>query len=72
MDETDIIMTFHAWQESEEDGISVTEIADAIKRGHKHRQNGKYIVIYKYFTVVYKVKANGMYKIITVYSGYPR
>lgn len=55
-----------------DDGISATEIAEAISRGTKIRQNGHYITMYKYFTVVYKQLSDARYKIITVYAGYPK
>ncbi len=49
----DLAMSDHAWLESHADGISRNEIAEAITRGPRVRQNGHFITIYKYFTVVY-------------------
>ncbi len=62
----------HAWIEAHEDGISDAEIAEALSRGPKFRQNGHFITIYKYFTIVYRRLSDGRYKIITVHSGHPR
>ncbi len=70
--EQDVIVTIHAWAEADQDGISKSEIVEAINRGLAVRQNGKRITIYKYFTVIYKIRPDGKYKVITVYSGYPR
>ncbi len=67
-----LIFTEHADIEAALDGISKSEIAEAVSRGMRIRQNGKFIIIYKYFTVVYKIWPNGKYKIITVFSGHPR
>lgn len=65
-------MTEHADKEAILDGISKNEIAEALSRGTKIKQNGKYITIYKYFTIVYKITIYGKYKIITIFTGYPR
>jgi len=67
----DVIFTIHAFAEAEQDGISKNEIIEALSRGKTYPQNGKFITIYKYFTVIYKIRPDGKYKIITVYSGYP-
>ena len=68
----DIVMSAHAWLESHADGISRTEIAEALSRGPRVQQNGHFITIYKYFTVVYRIMSDGRYRIITVHSGHPR
>ncbi len=68
----DLIMTEHADVEAAIDGISKSEIAEALSRGMRIKQNGKFITIYKYFTVVYKILSEDKYKIITVFAGCPR
>ncbi len=70
--EEEVIFTKHAWTEAEQDGISESEIMEALTRGQRICQNNHFITIYKYFTVIYKIRPDGKYKIITVYSGYPR
>jgi hypothetical protein len=67
-----ITFSDHASFEADADGISLAEIADAISRGKRVRQNGHFITIYKYFTVIYVYLSDGRYKVITVHSGYPR
>jgi len=67
----DLDFSRHARLEAYEDGISESEILEAISRGKRTRQNGHYIITYKYFTVVFKISGT-CYRIITVHTGYPR
>lgn len=66
-----ILFSKHARLEAYEDGITESEIKEAVSRGDRIKQNGHFITIYKYFTVIYK-KSGDYYKIITVHAGYPR
>jgi hypothetical protein len=68
----ELVFSEHAQHEAFQDGISKSEIEEAIKRGASETQNGHFITIYKYFTVVYRKLPHGRYKIITVFAGYPR
>lgn len=68
----DLVMTKHAQDEANDDGISRTEIAEAISRGPKVPENGHYITIYRDFTVVYEQMPDDRYKIITVHLGRPK
>lgn len=68
----ELIFSEHAELEALEDGISKSEIEEAIARGAKMRQNGHFITIYKYFTVVYRKLPHRRCRIITVFAGYPR
>ena len=68
----DVIFSNHGSFEADADGISLSEIAEAISRGKRVRQNGHFITSYKYYTVVYVQLSDGRYKIITVHAGYPK
>ena len=68
----ELVFSNHALMESQIDGISRNEIAEALSRGAPVGQNGHFIIIYKYFTVVYRILPDGRCKIITVHSGYPK
>jgi hypothetical protein len=68
----DILMTKHAQDEANDDGISRTEIAEAINRGPKFVEGNHFVTIYRDFTVVYERLSEGKYKIITVHLGRPK
>lgn len=68
----DLLMTKHAQDEANDDGISRTEIAEAIARGPKVPENGHFITTYRDFTVVYERLEDNRYKIITVHLGRPK
>ena len=64
-------MTKHAQDEANDDGISRTEIAEAITRGPKVREGNHFITVYRHFTVVYERIPDGCFKVITVHLGRP-
>lgn len=68
----DIVMTKHAQDEANDDGISRTEIAEAITRGPKVPEGHHFITIYRHFTVVYDRLEDERFKIITVHLGRPK
>ena len=68
----DLLMTKHAQDEANDDGISRTEIAEAITRGPKVPENGHFVITYRDFTVAYKRLEDNKYKIITVHLGRPK
>lgn len=68
----DLLMTKHAQDEANDDGISRVEIAEAITRGPKILEGSHFLTIYRDFTVVYEKLENGQYKIITVHLGRPK
>lgn len=57
--------TKHAEEQLLERSFLAKEVEDAIKRGTKYRQNGKFVSEYKDYRVVYKQK-NDIYYVITV------
>ncbi|HLC85250.1 MAG TPA: DUF4258 domain-containing protein [Candidatus Nanoarchaeia archaeon] len=68
----DLVMTKHAQDEANDDGISRTEIAEAITRGPRTQEGDHFLTVYRHFTVVYERLQDGRYKIITVHLGRPR
>lgn len=68
----DLIMTKHAQDEANDDGISRIEIAEAISRGPRVPEGNHFITIYRHFTVVYEKMEDKRFKIITVHLGRPR
>ncbi len=68
----DLVMTKHAQDEAMDDGISRTEIAEAISRGPRVPEGNHFITVYRHFTVAYEKLPNGRYKVITVHLGRPR
>ena len=68
----ELIMTKHAQDEAMDDGISRTEIAEAISRGPRLAEGNHYLTVYRHFTVVYEKLPNSLYKIITVHLGRPK
>ena len=68
----DIVMTRHAQDEANDDGISRTEIAEAVSRGPRTPEGGHFVTIYRHFTVVYEKLSDRRYKIITVHLGRPK
>ncbi len=68
----DLVMTKHAQDEANDDGISRIEIAEAITRGPRIPEGNHYVTIYRDFTVVYERLSDGRYKIITVHLGRPK
>ncbi|GEM_PF-2355051 len=68
----ELIMTKHAQDEAMDDGISRTEIAEAISRGPRCIEGNHFITIYRHFTVVYEKLSDTCYKIITVHLGRPK
>lgn len=67
----EILMTKHAQDEANEDGISRVEIAEAISRGPRVPESNHFITVYRHFTVVYERLPDKRYKIITVHIGRP-
>mgnify|MGYP001565734228 FL=1 len=68
----DLLMTKHAQDEANDDGISRVEIAEAIGRGPRIQECKHFITVYRHFTVAYEKLSDGRYKIITVHLGRPR
>ena len=68
----ELLMTKHAQDEANDDGISRIEIAEAITRGPKILESDHFVTIYRHFTVVYERLEDGRYKIITVHLGRPK
>lgn len=68
----DLLMTKHAQDEANDDGISRIEIAEAISRGPRVPEGKHFLIVYRHFTVVYEQVEDGRYKIITVHLGRPR
>lgn len=68
----DLVMTQHAQDEANDDGISRVEIAEAISRGPRILEGDHFLTIYRDFTVIYQRLPDGRYKIITVHLGRPR
>lgn len=68
----DLLMTQHAQDEANDDGISRVEIAEAISRGPRILEGNHYITIYRHFTVVYEKLPDERFKIITVHLGRPK
>ena len=68
----DLLMTKHAQDEANDDGISRTEIAEAISRGPRVPEGNHFITVYRHFTVAYEPLPDKRYKIITVHIGRPR
>ena len=68
----DLVMTKHAQDEANDDGISRIEIAEAISRGPRIVEGSHFVTIYRDFTVVYERLEDGRYKIITVHFGRPK
>ena len=64
-------MTKHAQDEANDDGISRTEIAEAITRGPKVSEGNHFVTVYRHFTVVYELFSERRFKIITVHLGRP-
>ncbi|MBI4016676.1 MAG: hypothetical protein HY363_03205 [Candidatus Aenigmarchaeota archaeon] len=72
VEKEDLVMTVHAQDEANDDGISRIEIAEAISRGPKVPENEHFMTVYRDFTVVYERMPDNRYKIITVHLGRPR
>lgn len=68
----DLLMTKHAQDEANDDGISRTEIAEAISRGPKVPEGKHLLTVYRHFTVVFERLEDGRFKIITVHLGRPK
>ncbi|MBS3137691.1 DUF4258 domain-containing protein [Candidatus Woesearchaeota archaeon] len=68
----DLLMTKHAQDEANDDGISRVEIVEAISRGPRVVEGNHFITVYRDFTVVYEKLDNDKYKIITVHLGRPK
>ncbi len=68
----DLLITKHAQDEAMDDGISRTEIAEAISRGPKIREGSHFVTIYRDFTVAYERLKDGRFKVITVHFGKPK
>lgn len=68
----ELVMTNHAQDEANDDGISRVEIAEAISRGPRMLENGHFVTTYRDFTVVYEKLEDGRYKVITVHLGKPK
>lgn len=62
-------ITKHARDKMSALAISHDMIKIAIKRGSKFKKEGnKFLSIYSFFTVVYRIVGKDIYKIITVYE----
>ncbi len=72
VEKEELVMTKHAQDEANDDGISRIEIAEAISRGPKVPENSHFVTVYRDFTVVYERMPDGRYKIMTVHLGRPR
>ena len=68
----DLLMTKHAQDEANDEGISRVEITEAISRGPRIPEGNHFITIYRHFTAVYEKLLDGKYKIITVHLGRPK
>jgi len=68
----ELVMTKHAQDKAMDDGISRSEIAEAIGRGPRIPEGDHFITIYRHFTVAYEKLVDGRYKVITVHLGRPR
>lgn len=68
----DLVMTKHAQDEANDDGISRIEIVEAITRGPRIPEGEHFVTIYRDFTVVYQRLIDGRYKIVTVHLGRPK
>ena len=68
----DLLMSKHAQDEANDDGISRTEIAEAISRGPRVPEGNHFVIVYRHFTVIYEQLPDKRYKIITVHIGRPR
>lgn len=68
----DLLMTKHAQDEANDDGISRTEIAEAISRGPRMPEGNHFVTVYRHFTVIYEKLPDKRYKIIIVHIGRPR
>lgn len=68
----DLVMTKHAQDEAMDDGISRTEIAEAVTRGPKIKEGNHFLTVYRHFTVVYERLSDRRYRIITVHLGRPK
>ncbi|MEK6960277.1 MAG: DUF4258 domain-containing protein [Nanoarchaeota archaeon] len=64
-----IVMTKHAIDEAMDDGISRSEIAEAVTRGPKVAEGDHFVTVYRHFTVVYQTMEDARIKIITVHIG---
>ena len=68
----ELLMTKHAQDEAMDDGISKTEIAEAISRGPRVPESNHFVTVYRHFTVVSEKISDNLYKVITVHLGRPR
>ena len=68
----DLVLTKHAQDEANDDGISRTEVAEAVTRGPRMPEGSHFVTVYRHFTVVYEKMTDGRFKIITVHLGRPR
>lgn len=68
----DLVMTKHAQDEANDDGVSRVEIAEAISRGPRIPEGNHFITVYRDFTVVYERLPDNRFKIITAHLGRPR
>lgn len=67
----ELLMTKHAQEEANDEGISRIEIAEAIGCGPRIREGNHYITIYQDITVVYEKIQKQKFKIITAHLGRP-
>ena len=68
----DLVMTKHAQDEAMYDGITRSEIAEAISRGPKVKEGRHFLTIYRYFTVVYEPLKDGRFRVVTTHLGRPK
>ena len=68
----DLVMTKHAQDEANDDGISRTEIAEAITQGPRFKEGDHFITIYRDFCVIFEPLEESRFKVITVHWGKPK
>ncbi|HLC65064.1 MAG TPA: DUF4258 domain-containing protein [Candidatus Nanoarchaeia archaeon] len=62
----DLLVTRHAQEKMNTEGISLAQITEALERGSKFRQTDGFLSVYGYFSVAYKM-AGEKYLIKTVF-----
>jgi len=64
--EEDLIVTKHAQEKMHVEGISISQIIEALERGSKYQQTDGFLAVYSYYSVAYK-KLVAKYLIKTVF-----
>ncbi|MBS3120916.1 DUF4258 domain-containing protein [Candidatus Woesearchaeota archaeon] len=65
--ENDLIITKHAQEKMHIEGISVSQIIEALERGSKYRQTDGLLAVHSYYSVAYKI-IGAKYLIKTVFT----